>query len=106
MKEAGAEVTEVHGYRMIVTANREMAEKIFGSRIDAVALPNPTTVMFLLKGMELAGIDLKVLQDALIAVVGPATAETAEEAGLTPGLVSKGHIADLRDSLIEYYTGD
>ena len=104
IKEAGAKVTEVHGYRMIVTADSTMAKKIFDSRLDAVALPNPTTVMFLLKGMELAGIDLEVLKGALIAAVGPATAETAEKAGLIPGLVSKGHIADLRDSLIEYFS--
>jgi uroporphyrinogen-III synthase len=104
--EAGAEVTEVKGYRMIVKADREAAEKIFSKKIDAVALPNPTAVMFLLKGLELARMDLsETLKGKLIAVVGPATAETAEEAGLTPGLVSKGHIANLRDSLIEFYKG-
>ena len=104
LEKAGAEVTEVHGYRMIVTADIEMAKKTFGSKLDAVALPNPTAVMFLLKGIEMAGMNLEVLKGVFIAVVGPATAETALGSGLMPGLISKGHITNLRDSLIEYYT--
>lgn len=104
LEEAGAEVTEVKGYRMIVTADKEMAEKVFSRTFDTIALPNPTSVRFLVKGFELLGIDLlETLNGVLIAVVGPATAEVAEKAGLTPGLISKGHIANLRDSLVEFY---
>lgn len=102
LSEAGAEVTEVQGYRMIVLADE--AETVFSKKFDAVALPNPTAVMFLLKGIKQAGLGMDILKGALIAVVGPATKETAEQAGIIPGIVSEGHIADLRDSLVRYYT--
>jgi uroporphyrinogen III methyltransferase/synthase len=104
LRELGAEVTEVDGYRMIVDTNADMVEKAFGSKLDAVALTNPTAVRFLLKGADQSGLDLlKSLKGAAIAVVGPATADAAERSGLKPDIVSKGHIANLRDSLRDLF---
>ena len=107
LREMGAEVTEVDGYRMIVDTNADMVEKAFGSKLDAIALTNPTAVRFLLKGADQACLDLlKSLKGVAIAVVGPATADTAERSELKPTIVSKGHIANLRDSLIDYFKDD
>ena len=50
------------------------------------------------------GIDLRVrLKGVTIAAVGPATAEAARSHGLTPDIVSKGHIADLAESLTDFF---
>ena len=104
LKRMGAKVTEVVGYRMLVDAIAEMAEKVFGRGLDALALANPTSVRFFLKGTEELGLDTAdALQGVTIAAVGPATADEAMTHGLTPDIVSKGHIADLAESLIVFF---
>ncbi len=104
LRELGATVSEVDGYRMVVDTSADMVKEVFCSKLDAVALTNPTAVRFLLKGADQTGLNLlESLQGVMIAAVGPATAETARNYGLTPGIVSGGHIANLRDSLIEFF---
>ena len=102
LKSLGAEVTEVEGYRMIVEASLETAEKAFGRKPDALALANPTAVRFLLKATRFIGFDLHThLKGVTIAAVGPATAEAARSLGRRPDVVSKGHIADLVQTLTD-----
>ena len=85
---------------MLVEASVGMAEKVFGEKLDVLALANPTAVRFLVKATGDMGITLQArLEKVTIAAVGPATAEAAESLGLTPDMVSKGHIADLVESL-------
>ena len=105
LRRMGAEVTEVAGYRMLVDATAEMAENAFGHKLDALALANPTSVRFFLKGAEEVGLDLEdTLKEVTIAAVGPATAEAAIRHGLTPHIISKGHIADLAESLTDFFS--
>jgi uroporphyrinogen-III synthase len=67
-------------------------------------LANPTAVRFFLKGAEDISLKLgETLKGVMIAAVGPATAEAAEARGLKPDIVSKGHIADLAESLSKYF---
>jgi len=104
LRSLGARVTEVAGYRMVIDASLDMAERAFGRKLDALALANPTAVRFFLKGAEKVGLDLgKRLKEVAIAAVGPATAEAAGKRGLTPDIISKGHIADLAESLTEFF---
>ena len=104
LKLMGAKVTEVVGYRMLVDAIEEIAENAFGNGLDALALANPTSVRFFLKGAEELGLDPSdVLKEVTIAAVGPATADEAMKHGLTPDIVSKGHIADLAESLVVFF---
>jgi uroporphyrinogen-III synthase len=99
-----ARVTEVSGYRMLVEATADMAENAFGSKLDALALANPTAVRFFLKGLEKVGLNLDdSLKDVTIAAVGPTTAEAAGRYGLQPDIVSKGHIADLAETLTQLF---
>ena len=104
LKLMGAKVTEVVGYHMLVDAIEEMAENAFGRGLDALALANPTSVRFFLKGAEDLGLDTtNALKGVTIAAVGPATADEAMRHGLTPDIISKGHIADLAESLIRFF---
>lgn len=100
LRRSGATITEAAGYRMEMTATKEMAEDAFGKQPDALALANPTAARYLVKAASRAGLDLKkALTGVPLAIVGPATAATAEHLGLQPTFVSKGHIADLADGL-------
>ena len=102
LKSLGATVTEVAGYRMLVEASAQTAEKIFGLRLDALALANPTAVRFLVTATDNLGIDLHSrLKGVTIAAVGPATDEAARSYGYTPDVVSGGHIADLANTLAD-----
>lgn len=102
LRSLGAGVVEVAGYRMLVDANAQAAEKVFGLRFDALALANPTAVRFLVAAADNLGIDLHGrLKGVIIAAVGPATDETARSQGYTPDLVSGGHIADLAEAVTD-----
>jgi uroporphyrinogen III methyltransferase / synthase len=102
LKDLGARVIEVAGYQMLVEASAEMAEKVFGRRLDFLALANPTAVRFLVKAANKLGLDLQEsLKGVTIATVGPATAEAAGSHDLAPDMVSKGHIADLAEALVK-----
>jgi uroporphyrinogen III methyltransferase/synthase len=104
LRQMGAEITEVAGYRMLVHATEEMAEKAFGRKLDVLALANPTSLRFFLQGAKDVGLDVaKTLKEVIIAAVGPATAEASEKHGLAPHIISKGHIADLAESLTHYF---
>ncbi len=104
LRDLGAQLSEVVGYRMLVVATLEMAEKAFALRIDGLALANPTSVRFLFKGVEQLGLNLAdSFEEVTIAAVGPATAAAAGTYGLTPNIVSKGHIADLAESLTNFF---
>lgn len=104
LRDLGAQLSEVVGYRMLVVATLEMAESAFALRIDGLALANPTSVRFLFKGVEQLGLNLAdSFEEVTIAAVGPATAAAAGTYGLTPNIVSKGHIADLAESLTNFF---
>ncbi len=104
LRRMGAKGAEVAGYRMLVHATAQMAEKAFGRGLDALALPNPTSVRFFLKGMKEVGLDLAdALKKVTIAAVGPVTADVAMMHGLTPDIISKGHITDLAESLTDFF---
>jgi uroporphyrinogen III methyltransferase/synthase len=106
LRDGGAAVCEVAGYRMNMTATERKARIAFGGKPDALALANPTAVRWLLRGAGKAGLDLKkALSGIPVAVVGPVTAETAAAGGLKPAFVSGGHIADLAEDLTRFFSG-
>ena len=101
----GAKVSEVVGYQMLVEASARAAEKVFGRKLHALGLANPTAVRFLVNGAAELGIDLDIrLKGAAIAAVGPVTAEAAKSHGLPPDIVSRGHIADLVETLTDFFS--
>jgi len=105
LRRMGAEVKEVAGYRMDVHATEKMGEQAFGQKLHVLALANPTSVRFFLKGaQDLDLVFTEILKEVIIAAVGPATAEAATRHGLTPHIVSKGHIADLAESLVHHFS--
>lgn len=102
LKDLGAEVSEVAGYRMLIEASAEMIKRVFGRRLDVLALANPTAVRFLVKAAGELNFDLQEFSKGVsIAAVGPATAEEARRHGLAPDIIAKGRITDLAEALVK-----
>jgi len=100
----GATVTEVAGYRMDIEAAPETARPVFERQFDLLALANPTAARFLAGALQRLGLDPRqVFKKTTIAAVGQATADQAMQLGLTPTIISKGHIADLGKSIADFF---
>ncbi len=97
----GAKVDLIPAYRTVpVTGMKDKARKALESGVDAVTFTSSSTVKNLL---DLLDGDGKALEGSSIACIGPTTAATAEELGLTVDLVADVHTVDgLVDALVSY----
>src|SRR5690606_12548520 len=98
----GIEVDELTLYLSAPPAGVSDAilESIRDGEIDAVTFTSSSTVRNL---VTLLDHNLAPLRDTVIACIGPLTAETAREAGLTPHVVAEVHTIDgLLSALREY----
>lgn len=99
LRALGAEVDVVAAYRTEPGAPApEVLEAVRTGAIDAVTFTSSSTVRYFL---QLAGPDARrVLEPALVACIGPVTAETARDAGLRVGAVASTYtLAGLVDAL-------
>ena len=102
LAELGADVRRVAAY-----ANRrpagveERAREAFRRGIDVVTFTSSSTVRNLL---DILGNDRHVLDNCLTACIGPITAATAEELGLTVDILAAEHnVEGLADALVTYF---
>ena len=102
LKELGAQVDLIPAYRTVpVTGMKGKARKALESGVDAVTFTSSSTVKNLL---DLLDGDRKALEGSRIACIGPTTAATARELGLTVDLVAAVHTVDgLVDALVSYF---
>ena len=99
LRALGAAVDVVAAYRTEPGAPApDVLEAVRAGRIDAVTFTSPSTVRYFL---QLAGPDARrVLDDGLVACIGPVTAATARDAGLRVGAVASTYtLAGLVDAL-------
>jgi uroporphyrinogen III methyltransferase/synthase len=84
----GAEVDEVPLYRSVAPgeAPSDALEALREGRIDIITFTSSSTVRNL---VSMLNGDTNALKNAVIACIGPITARTAEELGLTPDVVAK-----------------
>ena len=105
LRDAGATVDEVTLYLAAPPAEApaEVIAAIRGGVVDIATFTSSSTVRNL---VAVLGGDLDGLDGTLIAAIGPATAATAEECGLSPAVVASEHTIDgLVDALREYEHG-
>ena len=105
LEALGAAVHQVTAYHTVVPQqSRERARELLErGKIDVVTFTSSSTVRNLL---ELLGDDASLFAGAVVACIGPVTAQTAKEMGLRVDIVAKEHtIAGLVSELVEYYTG-
>ncbi|MFE5320171.1 uroporphyrinogen-III C-methyltransferase [Paenibacillus sp. NPDC056579] len=93
LKEMGLNVTEVDVYETVpdTTGGAEVIELLQQQAISVVTFTSSSTVSNLLVALKELGVEnpLELLQPCQIACIGPMTAQTAEEAGLTIDYVAK-----------------
>ena len=98
----GAKADLVPAYRTVpVTGMKPKARKALESGVDVVTFTSSSTVKNLL---DLLDGDKTALEGSRIACIGPTTAATAHELGLTVDLVADVHTVDgLVDALVSYF---
>jgi len=102
LREAGAIVDDLPLYLAAPPAqpSEEALDVLRSGQIDVVTFTSSSTVRNLI---TLLGGEIGPLRAATIACIGPATAETAQAAGLTPHVVAEVHTIDgLLDALRLY----
>jgi len=95
LKNQGAVVEEVVGYRTIVPTDLsgDRLQSILNQGVDVVTFTSPSTVRNLAK---IAGAESLegLLKDVKIACIGPVTAEAARELGIHVDIVARNHTVD------------
>jgi uroporphyrinogen-III synthase len=88
---------------------RELAGLLRAGALDALTFTSSSTVRYLLDGLELHGVDRAQARARLAAVaivcIGPITAATAVEEGLTVSAVAHEYTAaGVVEALVEWFT--
>ena len=104
LSAAGANVREVIAYRTVLPEGSEdLAVDAIAQGIDVAAFTSSSTVKNLAR---LLGGNLGGLNDAMIACIGPITAATAGELGLSVDIVASEHTIDgLVNAMEDYFNG-
>jgi uroporphyrinogen III methyltransferase/synthase len=104
LRAGGGNVEEVASYRTVTagTDPSEIRALLERGRIDLVTFTSSSTVRNFL---TLLGADaVPLLADSLIGCIGPITAETAEQAGLSVAIQPKDYtVAAFAQAIVEYY---
>ena len=98
----GADVRQVAAYTNTRPVDvEERAREAFKAGIDVVTFTSSSTVRNLL---DILGNDRRLLDESLIACIGPITAATANELGLTVDIVAAEHnVEGLADALVSHF---
>ncbi|MFF2910877.1 uroporphyrinogen-III C-methyltransferase [Paenibacillus sp. NPDC057934] len=93
LKELGLQVTEADTYETVVTGedDDELLKLLEEGRVHVVTFTSSSTVRNFLTILKRMGVQdpLPLLANVKVACIGPLTQKTAEEAGLTPGLLAE-----------------
>ncbi len=98
----GADVRRVAAYRNVRPAGIEQkAADVLRSGVDVVTFTSSSTVRNL---VEIMGENRPLLDDCLVACIGPITAATAVELGLNVNVVAdEATVEGLADALVKLY---
>lgn len=107
LSSRGAEVDVVPAYRTVMPSDGRgemLAEAIKAGKIDCLTFTSSSTVKNFLSLME-PFVSPEEFSDVVIACIGPVTARTAEELGLSVKIVAEHYTIDgLVNALIRFYT--
>lgn len=105
LRRLGAVVEEVAAYRTVTRPlDAQTVTAALAQRPDAITFTSSSTVrgfLAALPGLNAA----EALRDVAVACIGPITAQTAREAGLTPRIVAREYtMPGLTQALVSYFT--
>ena len=101
----GAQVEEMAIYHVLPasTTDEETRRLLAQEKIDVITFTSPSTIKGLL---ALVGGDVAILNEALVACLGPVTATQARKVGLKVDVMAKKHTMEgLVEALVERYGG-
>ncbi len=100
----GADARRVPAYRNVRPEGiEERARQAFERGVDVITFTSSSTVRNLL---DILGDDRRLLEGSTIACIGPITAGTALELGLSVDIIAAEHnVEGLADALAEYFAG-
>ena len=104
LRRLGAHVDQVTAYRTVIPAQaRQQARKLVQhGTIDVATFTSSSTVRNL---VEVLDGDVKLLSRTVVACIGPATADTAQELGLRVDVVAREHtIPGLVQALMDHFS--
>ena len=101
----GADARRVPAYRNVRPEGiEERARQAFERGVDVITFTSSSTVRNL---VDILGDDRRLLAGSTIACIGPITAATAEELGLSVDIIAAEHnVEGLAAALAEHYTGN
>lgn len=104
LKEWGAHVNEIYIYKAVAEkrVSKEMFEEIMDGNVDFITFTSSSTVH---NFINIVGLDnaLRINKKTKIACIGPITAKTAQEAGLTIDIVAEKYTIDgLITAIVDY----
>lgn len=107
LRAAGADVTAVTAYRTVVAEGGEdVPTLLWRGKIDVVTFTSGSSIRYFRKRLDLMGGNLGMLQDVVVACIGPATAEVARQYGLRVRVMPEVHtVAGLVEALAGYFEG-
>ncbi|NLB88937.1 MAG: uroporphyrinogen-III C-methyltransferase [Syntrophomonadaceae bacterium] len=104
LKQWGAHVNEIYIYKAVAEkrVSKEMFEEIMAGKVDFITFTSSSTVH---NFINIVGLDnaLRISKKTKLACIGPITANTAKEAGLSIDIVAKKYTIDgLITAIIDY----
>ncbi|HEU5103379.1 MAG TPA: uroporphyrinogen-III synthase [Roseiflexaceae bacterium] len=109
LRTRGATVDEIAAYRTVPGSGaKALAAVLRAGALDAITFTSSSTVRYLLDGLEQAGIsrtDARVLlAETAIVCIGPITAATANDEGLSVDAVAREYTAEgVVEALVEWF---
>ncbi len=105
LRGTGAEVSAINAYRTLIGRGGDpLPTLLWEGKIDAVTFTFPTAVRYFNKRLKAEDGSLAMLDNVVVACIGPLTANAAEEYGLHVNVVPQQHtIEGLVDALADYF---
>lgn len=102
---AGAQVVAVEVYRTFVgQGGAELPLMLWKGEVDVITLTSGSTALNFRRRLEYEGGNLAMLQDVVVACIGPITAAKARELGMTVQVVSEEHtVPGLMAALVNHF---
>lgn len=104
LRRKGAVVDEIAAYRTVTQPlDQQMIERVIAKRPDVVTFTSSSTVRGLLAA--LSGVNVaEALRGVAVACIGPITAKTVREAGLTPHIIAEEYtMPGLTRAIVAYF---
>ncbi|MBI4774567.1 MAG: uroporphyrinogen-III C-methyltransferase [Deltaproteobacteria bacterium] len=105
LAEAGAKVHVVTAYETVMPSDRldEVRRRLKDHKVDMITFTSSSTVTNFIQMFE-PGEAAGLLEDVIVACIGPITAETARKHGLRPRVQPEAYtIDDMVDAILEFF---